>query len=250
MKDYEMDVEESPPPKHIKMMHFVDSVLAKAHDLYQEWMDSPMGQPKPSKAGLIEKYKLRLTSIMQMPDDWVGQDLEDWQNSIVKQLSDFAAEMEGMREMSMNMIKYVVGFAFSEDLRTVALILKTHPEWQKGFLNGVGGHIEIGESPTQAMIREFKEETGCDTIHLQWSHYARMTGNNNDGLEFTCDCLATIIPDLFLNVKSVTDEVIQFVHLGSLVNLSEKMIDNLPWLIMAAIDHLQDGRPNFIKIEY
>lgn len=58
------------------------------------------------------------------------------------------------------MINYVVGFFHNEI--NVVLIEKQCPEWQKGLLNGVGGHIEEGEMPLGAMCREFQEETGLD----------------------------------------------------------------------------------------
>jgi len=44
----------------------------------------------------------------------------------------------------------------------VLLAIKDKPEWQRGKLNLVGGKIEPGESPSQAAIREVKEETGLD----------------------------------------------------------------------------------------
>lgn len=64
------------------------------------------------------------------------------------------------------MKEYVVGFFFARG--EVLLILKNRPEWQKGKLNGVGGKIEDGETPAQAMVREFKEETGRDTVETDW----------------------------------------------------------------------------------
>lgn len=41
----------------------------------------------------------------------------------------------------------------------VLLILKDRPAWMAGRLNLVGGKVEEGESPEDAMIREFREET-------------------------------------------------------------------------------------------
>ncbi len=59
---------------------------------------------------------------------------------------------------------YVAGFYFSHILseHLVALVQKTKPEWQRGKLNAIGGKIEEGETPAEAMRREFKEETGVD----------------------------------------------------------------------------------------
>jgi 8-oxo-dGTP pyrophosphatase MutT (NUDIX family) len=55
--------------------------------------------------------------------------------------------------------RYVVGFLFSQDESKVLLVWKNRPAWQNGKLNGIGGKIEAGETPLQAMEREFKEET-------------------------------------------------------------------------------------------
>jgi hypothetical protein len=53
--------------------------------------------------------------------------------------------------------RYVVGFLFDGLCQNVTLIKKTHPEWQKGKLNGVGGKIEPNETSTDAMRREFRD---------------------------------------------------------------------------------------------
>src|SRR5258708_364006 len=39
-------------------------------------------------------------------------------------------------------MNYVCGFMMSYDLMQFLLIRKTHPDWQKGKLNGIGGKIE------------------------------------------------------------------------------------------------------------
>lgn len=59
------------------------------------------------------------------------------------------------------MKEYVLGFAFEpSDWRQDAVLLleKRRPTWMVGMLNGVGGQIEPGESPAEAMVREFDEE--------------------------------------------------------------------------------------------
>jgi 8-oxo-dGTP diphosphatase len=75
------------------------------------------------------------------------------------------------------MDRYVVGFAFGPHMNSVLLIEKTHPEWQKGKWNGIGGHIEDGETPIVAMVREAHEETGIDR-GFGWQHYATMRGED------------------------------------------------------------------------
>ena len=39
----------------------------------------------------------------------------------------------------------------------------------KGKWIGVGGHLEDGETPTGALYREIKEETGLDVISYEYS---------------------------------------------------------------------------------
>ena len=64
--------------------------------------------------------------------------------------------------------EYVLGFAFTKDLKQVALIRKKRPEWQAGKLNGIGGKVNINEVPLLAMVREFQEEACLNTSVLGW----------------------------------------------------------------------------------
>jgi 8-oxo-dGTP diphosphatase len=74
------------------------------------------------------------------------------------------------------MINYVAGLLFSPSGEHVLLIRKNRPEWQRGKLNGIGGHIEDGEAPLAAMIREFKEETGMTVKN--WKHFCNLVGKD------------------------------------------------------------------------
>jgi 8-oxo-dGTP pyrophosphatase MutT (NUDIX family) len=55
---------------------------------------------------------------------------------------------------------YVLGIIIEPKTRRVALLRKKRPLWQQGLLNGIGGHIEAGELPSEAMARECQEEVG------------------------------------------------------------------------------------------
>lgn len=61
--------------------------------------------------------------------------------------------------------QYVVGFLFNPAENAVLLLRKNRPSWQVDKLNGIGGRIEDGETPAEAMRRECLEEVGldCDT---------------------------------------------------------------------------------------
>lgn len=68
--------------------------------------------------------------------------------------------------------RYVAGFLMRGGW--VLLVEKNHPSWQRGLLNAIGGEIEEGESPDDAMVREFKEETGLEVT--DWKLLATETG--------------------------------------------------------------------------
>jgi 8-oxo-dGTP diphosphatase len=76
---------------------------------------------------------------------------------------------------------YVCGFLFSPDRSRVLLIRKNRPAWQAGKLNGVGGKIEPGETPHQAMVREFREEAGVDLPEPRWQHVLTLSGKDDAG---------------------------------------------------------------------
>lgn len=64
--------------------------------------------------------------------------------------------------------RYCVGFAYYLD--HVVLIKKKRPDFQAGLFNGIGGSLEFGESHLQAMVREFREETGTWVREGQWRY--------------------------------------------------------------------------------
>lgn len=75
--------------------------------------------------------------------------------------------------------RFVLGFCFDIGYHNVLLIEKNRPPWQAGKLNGIGGKIEEGESPSGAMVREFQEETGGLAGSPVFTPYGRLVG---DGL--------------------------------------------------------------------
>lgn len=130
------------------------------------------------------------------------------------------------------MTKYVVGFMFNEKKDKVLLIRKNRPEWQKGRLNGVGGHIEeYDRNENQAMIREFREETNI--LHYGWKHFANIIRNNYDDKDYNVYFYYSI-SDIMYEYENATDEVIEIVSLDSFPR--NDVIYNLNWLIFFALD--------------
>jgi len=135
------------------------------------------------------------------------------------------------------MIDYCLGFAFTRDYSghpRVLLIRKTHPEWQAGKLNGVGGKVEPSDFTThRAMVREFKEETGLDSIPAGWTKFAIL-----DFPGCRVHCFVTWYEwKVFKHAKSVTEETLESYQMD--LEFIQKMRDqkaipNLLWLVSMA----------------
>lgn len=124
------------------------------------------------------------------------------------------------------MFRAVVGFAFTPSLKKVLLIRKNRPDWQAGFLNGVGGKIEPDETARAAMIRKFEEETGI--VHPSWNEFAKLTGH---GVEIHC---FRTIAKISTAVQTTDEELVHF-KTSQLMKQDTKCINNLRWLITMAM---------------
>lgn len=124
--------------------------------------------------------------------------------------------------------RYVAGFLVSEDKQFVALIRKERPVWQKGKLNGIGGHIEEGESPPAAMDREFGEETGQNGF--VWRHTVTLSG---EGFIVYFFVAYGTLENLFACREGATDEKVEIHHT---LLLPLDTISNLRWIIPLSLD--------------
>jgi len=126
-----------------------------------------------------------------------------------------------------NVQDYVVGFAFDEKQQRVCLIRKNRPDWQKGFLNGPGGHVEPGETIWQAMTREFHEE--CGVYARGWQLFCNLSFPKAE-VYF----MRHVFPDVEFNrITTKTDELVNIVTVGALPCAG--VLPNLYWLIPLAI---------------
>lgn len=129
------------------------------------------------------------------------------------------------------MKNYVVGFAKDNSTERVLLIEKKRPEWQQGKLNGIGGSIEDDETPIEAMLREFKEETGMIVCKGNWRLFFILEDANDQWIVWFFVTEA----DIELSVQQTDEELVKV----NIRNLSSNMftftvIDNLHWLIPMA----------------
>lgn len=121
--------------------------------------------------------------------------------------------------------KYVVGIVYSNE--HVLLINKIRPEWQKGIFNGLGGMINKGELPIDAMIRECKEECNLDIKY--WELYDKVNFDNGVELNYF---ISKVNDDFIKEFKSMTDEeVVMF----NLYKIPENIQDDIKYIITSRI---------------
>lgn len=139
------------------------------------------------------------------------------------------------------MTQYVVGFLFCPAEKYVALIRKAQPFKQKGKLNGIGGHIENNDaSPKDAMVREFKEETGI--LIDDWEQFAVLIVNVNA----TVHCfraVAETVPDEWA-ISTGSNEPIEIVKISE---HREDLLYDLHWLIPMAMSLNKNDWPFYIR---
>ncbi len=140
-----------------------------------------------------------------------------------------------------NLEEMVVGFLFDPTQTVVVLIEKNRPEWQKGRLNGPGGHVEPGETSSQAMAREFEEEVGLGNI--EWTKFAVLHGEGWIVHFFTALDGRAITP------TSNTDERVEAVLVDDIAT-SKKVIPNVKWLVPLALDSYRDEGPGMAAVVY
>lgn len=130
---------------------------------------------------------------------------------------------------------YTLGFAFSADRSKIVLIEKKTPAWQAGKLNGIGGKLEPGETPIDAMCREFEEECGVRTEPSDWHYFSKIVGNFGDVYCYR------LFDDKALQARTLLAEEVKIMDV-SLDALRSTAMTNLPWLIGIALD---DNQPIF-----
>lgn len=135
------------------------------------------------------------------------------------------------------MYNAVVGFMFDPQGKRVVLINKTHPEWQKGLWNGVGGEVQTyRENAREAMAREFQEETGVETDPSQWVIVVIMSGRNSEtGEDWTITFLYSCTQYGAEHSKTVTDELVE-IH--PVDNLPGNLVRGLRWIIPLCLEKI------------
>ncbi|MCK5607684.1 NUDIX domain-containing protein [Candidatus Pacearchaeota archaeon] len=126
----------------------------------------------------------------------------------------------------------VLGFLFSPDCKEVILIRKKRPKWQAGYLNGVGGRVEVGETPLHAMRREFREETGIDIE--TWQRAMQFTCKG--GTVFVYKAI-TQENDTLWQAESRTDETVDIFSVTDIHG--KRVLDNIRWMVPMLLDNIE-----------
>lgn len=121
------------------------------------------------------------------------------------------------------MKEYSLGLVTDTEKR-IALIHKNRPDWEKGLLNGIGGRIEVGETPIEAVAREFEEEAGVYIRTQYWKQTISMVSTFTDSIVY----IFTAKTETLDILKTMTDEEVVIVPLD---NLPDNIIPNLQWMI-------------------
>lgn len=138
-----------------------------------------------------------------------------------------------------------VGFAIDFDGRNVLLVQKTHPDWQAGKFNGIGGKVENGEMVGAAMVREFKEETlsrlpGSPLYVFKdpagWKHFVTLCGDGWQCAFFEARANLTDLQSL----DGVVNDDGETMHCVEIADLwRHPCVPNIRWLIHFALCHAE-----------
>lgn len=128
--------------------------------------------------------------------------------------------------------RMVVVFIFSKDAQKVLLQRKTHPQWQNGRYNGVGGHCEEGESALHAARRETLEETQQDFPDRSFELCVSLRAVHWSVVFFRVFASSTRIENILDKTQHMAEVVGEF----DMEFLPAKCISNLHWLIPLMLD--------------
>lgn len=139
------------------------------------------------------------------------------------------------------MKEYSCGLLFNASKTRVVVIRKEHgPEHLLGKWNGVGGKIEDGESPEEAMSREFQEETSVVVVPTSWTNFLDLHESAKHAAWVVYFFYAVVDEVVFTSVHTTTDEQVSYTIVEDVVSATH-LVPNLRWIIPMALSHLESG---------
>ena len=123
-------------------------------------------------------------------------------------------------------LRMVCAFAVSNTGCIALLEKKSGPHI--GLLNGIGGKIEPGECPEEAMTREFTEEAGVHISEIGWDMRVELTGHDKSWRVYFF--VAKMSDPLFNQITAQEEEPIYIIDdIDSIC--WEQCVPNLRWII-------------------
>ena len=124
------------------------------------------------------------------------------------------------------------------------LLLKVNRGGWAGLYNGIGGHLEQGEDPLTAAVRELREETGLNSIDQRLAGVVTVDTGTRPGIGLFV-FVGEADPAAVLSGPAGT---LQWVPLTEIERLPH--VQDLPFLIAHAVRSQHDGRVFFAAYRY
>jgi NUDIX domain-containing protein len=167
---------------------------------------------------------------MKRVDTWI----RDHQDASIQDLLAFAVENNLLATLTKPDVHYVVGFLFETtggEQKVLLIKKKRGPKHILGKWNGIGGHVEPGEAPAEAMRREWNEEVDDgDAPAPVWTRFCRLAGKGFK-IDFYYATTSAAV-----EYKSATDEPVHLFPLRVATNRAvTETVANIPWLLDMAL---------------
>lgn len=138
------------------------------------------------------------------------------------------------------MKEFSLGFIFNKTGERVLLVHKQKPEWQAGKINGIGGKIEVGETPEDCIARETFEEARLTILPQAWIYLGHKSEPSA-----TIHIFMTMYEGDTSDAQKGDHEEVEWFPTD---NLPENCIPNLRWMIPFAQEQMLGKDPGTFHI--